>query len=80
MRQYLINLRKERKMTQTDVAEQLKMSQQMYAFIEKGKRPKNISLTLLNHLAEIFSVSSEFLIEEENKLLQSEEENVFQKT
>ncbi len=69
MREYLRRLREEKSLTQAEVARRLDISESHYNLIENGKRQKNISVTLLKKLSNIFSVSLDFLVAEEEKLI-----------
>ena len=70
MRIWLKTLRDSAQLTQKQVADALAISDNYYCLIEKGERQKEISLSLLTKLANIFNVPLTQLIEEENKLNQ----------
>lgn len=54
MREYLKRLRKEKGMTQQDVAAKLGIAQNTYSNLENGKRQKNIQAKTLYQLSVIF--------------------------
>ena len=56
MREYLIELRKQRNESQQDVADDIGVSRQYYALIETGERQKRMDITLLTELARHFKV------------------------
>ncbi len=68
MREWLKELRQERKLSQQDVAERLKITQQYYALIENGKRQSNLDLVMISRLSEAFDVSIGYIIEQEQKI------------
>lgn len=70
MRQRLIKLRKERGMTQQQVAEILGITRSFYGMIETGDR--NPTLELAKRIAELFQVEIEqiFFGEKSNETLQ----------
>ena len=68
MREWLKELRQEKRFSQQDVAERLKITQQYYALIENGKRQSNLDLVMISRLAEAFEVSIGYIIEQEQKM------------
>lgn len=68
MREYLRELRKKADMSQAAVAEKLGISQNYYSTIETGDRQKNIDLSIVVRLAEIFGVSVEWIAEQERRI------------
>ena len=68
MREWLKELRQEKKFSQQDVAERLKITQQYYALIENGKRQSNLDLVMISRLSEAFDVSIGYIIEQEQKV------------
>ncbi len=64
-RGYLRSLRSSNGYSQQDVANVLGMTRQNYSLIEQGKRQQDISLTLLEKLAQCFHMSIKDLIEAE---------------
>lgn len=71
MRCYLKELRENKKMSQTQVADQLSMTQQYYSYIENGDRQQDMGLSLLQKIAEVFNVPLAELIESEKTFQQS---------
>lgn len=71
MRSYLKNLREKNNLSQQSVAYFLGISQQYYNMIERGERQKKMDIELMQKLAEVFGVSVEYIIEQENALKQS---------
>lgn len=55
-------------LTQEQVAQRLFIKRQYYNLIENGQRQKNISMTMLTKLADVFGVPVADLIAEETKL------------
>lgn len=68
MRKWLKKLRIEHKISQQVVADKLKISQNYYANIENGERQKDLDLSLTIKLANIFGVSIDWIIAQEEKL------------
>ena len=68
MREYLRNLRKDSGLTQADVAKRLGMGKTNYNMIENGERQEDLNLSLVISLSEIFNISVEKIIEEEEKI------------
>lgn len=56
MREYLILLRKERGLSQEDVAKQLLISQNYLSLIESGNRQTDLKLSTLKGFAKIYQV------------------------
>ena len=54
-------------MSQQETANALGISQTYYGYIETGERQKDLNLSLTNKIAELFDVSVEYIIEQENK-------------
>ena len=67
MRKYLVDQRKKAGMSQQDVATKLKISRQYYSAIENAERQKDISVSTLYKLAEIFGVPLSDLITAERQ-------------
>jgi transcriptional regulator with XRE-family HTH domain len=57
MREWLRNIRMEKKMTMKEVAEQLGISESYYCAIENGDRQKNMDVMLASGLSTIFKIS-----------------------
>lgn len=67
MRKWLKKLRKNKELSQYETAKRIGICQQYYAFIESGKRQKDLSLILAKKLSLLFDVSLEYIISEEEK-------------
>lgn len=67
MRNYLIYLRKEKGLTQKQLADRLDISESYYNQIEKGERQKRMDITIINKLATALDVSMADLIDFESK-------------
>lgn len=67
-RKYLKELREQHKMTMETVANKIGISRQYYHKIESGERQKKMDITLVVALANVFSVSVEYIINNENSL------------
>lgn len=74
LREYLRELRKKADMSQAAVAEKLGISQNYYSTIETGDRQKNIDLSIVVRLAEIFGVSVEWIAEQERRTIAKNKE------
>ncbi len=68
MREYLVSLRKEKGLTQKQLADKLDISESYYNQIEKGERQKRMDITILDKLAIALDVSIPDLINYENAL------------
>lgn len=68
MRLYLKELRDEKHLSQNEISKKLDISESYYSLIESGDRQADMSLSLMKKLADAFSVSLEFIVEQENKL------------
>lgn len=68
MRQYLKELRKERGLTQNDVAERMGIAQGYYSDIELAVKQTDMSLSIVQKISEVFGVPVATIIEEEKKL------------
>lgn len=67
MREYLKKLREERKMTKQAVADYLGISQNYYHYIENGERQKDLDLSIVVRLSELFGVSVDWIVEQEKQ-------------
>ena len=65
MRKWLRNLRTEYNLSQTEVASRMNLKQQYYQLIESGKRQKDLDMSLIVKISEIFDVPVEWIIEQE---------------
>jgi len=68
VREYLKRFRTEMHLTQREVANELNISESGYNLIEKGERQKDLNLSFVQKLSDIFGVSVSQIIEEEAKL------------
>ena len=67
MRFWLKNLRTKNNLKQNEIAKKLEISQGYYNLIETGERQKDLNLSLINKIAELFNVSVEYIVEQESK-------------
>ena len=65
MREWLLNLRKEKGMTQLDVAKQLDISEAYFNYIENGERQKKMDIALVSKLSTVLGVPLTEIIENE---------------
>ncbi|MGN0694551.1 MAG: helix-turn-helix transcriptional regulator [Lentihominibacter sp.] len=72
MRNYLKELRTERGLTQTQVADNLGISQNYYSNIENGVAMKVMDLLLLDSISNLYHVSLNGLVQQELELLRKE--------
>lgn len=70
MRKWLKALRKKYNLTQSEIANGLKISRNYYYYIGNGKRRKDLDLSQVLNLSKIFNVSVDYIINEESKLKQ----------
>lgn len=70
MREYLKKLREEHGYTMQVVADKLGISKQYYQRIEVGDRQQNMDITLAVKLSDIFGVTIQKIIEEEQAIRQ----------
>ena len=63
MREYLVELREERGLSQQDVSKTLNISSQYYSMIERGERQSRMEITLAVQLSNIFNISLQRFIE-----------------
>ena len=68
MRLYLKNIRKEKKLTQTEVASRIGINSAADTMIENGDRQKDMSLSTIVRLSKALGVSRDKIISEEMKL------------
>ena len=73
MREYLKKLRTDKGLTMQEAAKAFGISKQYYEMIESGERQKKMDITLLMNIANLFGVSLESIVAEEQKLLDAEE-------
>ena len=67
MREYLKELRKNRNLTQMDVASKLEISESYYNQIENGSRQTTLRIDVAQGLAEALDIPLSKLLELENK-------------
>lgn len=65
MRDYLVNLRNKRKLTQKEVAGKMLISQNYLSLIELGDRQEDLKLSTLKGFAKVYKVDIEYLIAKE---------------
>lgn len=65
MRVWLKILREKNNLTQLEISKKLDISESYYNLIENGERQKNLDLSLVTKLAELFDVSVEWIAEQE---------------
>lgn len=68
MRNYLVTLRKEKGLTQKQLAQKLDISESYYNQIENGERQKRMDITIIDRLSSALDVSVATLINYENNL------------
>ena len=66
MRNYLVTLRKEKGLTQKQLAQKLDISESYYNQIENGERQKRMDITIIDRLSSALDVSVATLINYEN--------------
>lgn len=66
MRDWLLLMRKEKGMTQLEVAKKLDVSEAYYSYIESGERQKKMDLALASKLSVIFEIPVADIIELES--------------
>ena len=67
MRKYLKELREDKGETQQSVAEKIGVTRQYYQLIENGERQSKMTIDMAQKLANIFDVSIEVILNNENK-------------
>ena len=67
MRKYLKELRDKKEISQKQTANILGISQNYYSMIENGERQKDLDLSIVTKLAELFNVSVEWIAEQEKE-------------
>lgn len=63
MRDWLLNARKERELTQLDVAKRLDISEAYFNYIENGERQKKMDIALASKLSVILDIPLAEIIE-----------------
>lgn len=69
---WLKELRSKKKLTQAETAKLLSVAGSTYTMIENGDRQKDLDLSLVVKLAEIFGVSMDYIAEQEKKIHEGE--------
>lgn len=67
MRTWLKNLRDKNSLTQLEMSKKLDISESYYNLIKNGERQKDLDLSLVKKLAELFDVSVEWIAEQEKE-------------
>lgn len=77
LREYLRLLRENKGMSMQDVADKIGISRQYYQQIEAGERQKKMDITLVIALSNLFDISAEQIISNEESIrsIVSEEES-----
>ena len=68
MREYLVALRKEKNLTQKELARKLDVSESYYNQIENGERQKKMDISLVNRLSLVLGIPITTIIKHENEL------------
>lgn len=71
-REYLIEMRTRKGLTQRDISKQLGISESYYNLIENGIRQKNMNVTTLCGLSKALQVSITILVDKEMNFMDSE--------
>ena len=67
MREDLKHLREEKQMTMQEVADKIGISRQYYQMIECGERQKNMDITLVKSLSDVFKIPIEIIFDAESR-------------
>ena len=67
MRGYLKELREQKGFSQQNVADSIGITRQYYQQIENGERQKNMDISLVVQLSNLFGISPEAIINDEQK-------------
>lgn len=70
MREYLKKMRRDRSFTQRHVANELLISRTGYANIENGERQKDMSISIIAKLAQLYEVNPNVIVQLEEKYQQ----------
>lgn len=65
MREFLRDLRKERKLSQDDIAKRMGLTQSFYSMIETGERVERMNLEMAIKLANVLGIDSADFIKRE---------------
>lgn len=66
MREWLLELRTGKGLTQKQMADKLDISEAYYSYIEKGERQKNMDISLVSKLSAIFGIPVQKIVDLEN--------------
>ena len=66
MREWLLELRTGKGLTQKQMADKLDISEAYYSYIEKGERQKNMDISLVSKLSTIFGIPVQKIVDLEN--------------
>lgn len=67
LRKWLKTLRDAKGLKQIEIAQKLGISQAYYNLIETGERQKDLNLSFINKLADLFDVSVDWIVEQESQ-------------
>ncbi len=67
MRDWLLNARKQKELTQAQIAEKLGITESYYCMIENGDRQKKMDITLVTKLSLILDIPITEIIENEKE-------------
>ncbi|MCM1335739.1 MAG: helix-turn-helix transcriptional regulator [Bacteroides sp.] len=67
MRNYLVTLRKEKNLTQKQLAEKLDISESYYNQIENRERQKRMDITVIDRLSKALGISASDIIRHESE-------------
>lgn len=65
MRKWMLEARKNAKLTIREASSKLGISEGYYSLIESGERQKKLDITLAVKLADVFGVSLDFIVQQE---------------
>ena len=66
MRKWLKDLRVNKGISQQEMAVKLEIAQSYYSMVENGERQKDLDLSIVTRLAEIFNVTVDWIAEQEH--------------
>ena len=67
MRKWLKDLRTKANLSQDELSKKMNISQNYYSSIELGERQKDLSLSLIVKISEIFGVTFKWIADQEQK-------------
>ncbi|MBD5112894.1 MAG: helix-turn-helix transcriptional regulator [Ruminococcaceae bacterium] len=68
MRNYLVTLRKEKNLTQKQLAKKLDISESYYNQIENGERQKRMDITVIDRLSKALGIPASDIIRYESEI------------